>query len=115
MRAASVTCTVGGIWMAPIRPGEPILFPLSGQRPGLHQRTDCLLHKKWVAPFDQQLLERVKTAILAEQRIQQVSGTLRGQRVQAELTVVGFARPAVLVLWPVVHEEQQPGGTKALD
>ena len=43
------------------------------------------------------------------------SARLRRQRVQPELRVVGPAAPGVLILRPVVHEEQEPRGRQALD
>ena len=46
-----------------------------------------------------------------EQRL----GALGGQRVDPELEVVGLAPPGVLVLGPVIDEEQEAGGGQALD
>ena len=43
------------------------------------------------------------------------SDAARRERVEPQLRVVGLATPAVLVLRPVVYQEQQPGYRQALD
>ena len=40
---------------------------------------------------------------------------LRAERVQPQLRVVGLTAPAVLILWPVVDEQQQASHRQALD
>ena len=56
-----------------------------------------------------------RAGVAPEQGVEQLVGVLGGKRVQPELAVVGLAAPAVLVLGPVVDEEQEAGGRQALD
>ena len=64
---------------------------------------------------DQHALERLEAGVGPEQRAEELLGGLRREGVQPELRVVGPAAPGVLILRPVVHEQQQPGGRQALD
>ena len=50
-----------------------------------------------------------------EQGLQELVGARRRQRVKPQLGVVGLAAPAMLVLRPVVDQQQEPGGRQALD
>ena len=72
-----------------------------------HQCADGFFQKKGVTALDKELLERREFRILAEERIQQLPGTLGRERVQSQLAVVRLAAPAVLVLGTVVYEQQQ--------
>ena len=99
------------------RPRQPVGAALAGERPGLDERPHALLQEERVAlrPRDQHALERLEAGVGPEQRAEELLGALRRQGVQPELRVVGPAAPGVLVLRPVVHEQQQPGGRQALD
>ena len=62
------------------------------------------------------LLQRVQTGSRPEQRARAAPSALSaGKRVDPELRVVGLAAPAVLVLRPVVDEQQEAGRGQALD
>src|SRR5215471_15990233 len=90
---------------------------LTDQRTGLHEGSRALLEKERV-PFgalDQQPLDGVEARVVAEQRAEEVARTLRRQRIYPELVVVGLSAPAVRVLRPVVHEQEDAGGWKAVD
>jgi hypothetical protein len=68
-----------------------------------------------LGPLDQHPRERRERAVLAQEGPEQRLGALGGQRVDPELEVVGLAAPGVLVLGPVVDEEQEAGRREALD
>ena len=51
----------------------------------------------------------------AEQGSRSSSALSAGERIDAELAVVGLAAPAVRVLGPVVDEQEDPRGRQALD
>ena len=94
---------------------QPIPAALPLQRLRLHQRPDRLLQEERVPALDEELLERRERGIVAEERIQQLAGALGRERVQPHLAVVRLAAPGVLVLGPVVHEQQQARRAQALD
>ena len=98
-------------------PRQPVGAALAEQGPGLDERPHALLQEERVAlrPRDQHALERIEAGVGPKQRAEELLGGLRRQGVQPELGVVGAAAPGVLILRPVVHEEQQPGGRQALD
>ena len=95
----------------PIRPALP------DEHLGLHEGPHALLQEEGVAlgPLDQHPLERLEGPVLAQQGGEQGLGALGRQRVDPQLEVVGLAAPGVLVLGPVVDEEQDAGGRQALD
>ena len=115
MRAASITWTVAGTWIAWTGCVSRYASALPGQRLRLHQRPHGLLQKERVPALDQELLERRQPGVLAEERVQQLAGALGRQRVQPQLAVGRLAAPGVLVLGPVVHEQQQARRSEALD
>ena len=86
---------------------QPVAAALAHQRLRLHQRPHALLQEERVPALDQELLERLERRVVAEERLQQLAGALGRERIEPELAVVGLAAPAVLVLGPVVHEQQQ--------
>ena len=98
-------------------PGESIgpALPREGVR--LDQRPHALLEEERIAagPGDEDWLERLDGGVGAQQGQEQLAGALGRQRVQTELGVVGLAPPAMLVLRPVVDQEEQPRGRQALD
>src|SRR5437899_954767 len=97
------------------RSRQLIASALSRQRLRLHQRANRLLQEERVPALDQKLLEGWEAGIVAEERVQQFSGTLGRKRVQPQLAVVRLPTPAVLVLGTVVHEQQEARRTQALD
>ena len=86
------------------------------QHPGLHQGAHALLQKEGIAlgARNQELLEGRQAGIVPQQGLQELVSAGRGQRVEPQLRVVGLAAPAVLVLGPVVDQQQQAGGGQAL-
>ena len=90
---------------------------LAGQRFGLHERPDAFLQKEGVPlrPRDQGLLERLEARGAAEQGVQQLARALGRQRVEAQLTIICLAAPAVLVVWTVVDEKQDARSRQPLD
>ena len=109
MRAARIACTVAGTAIVWIGRGQPIARRARRPAPRLDQRPHALLEEERVAlgALDQQPLERRERWGRRRAARPAVLGALRRQRVEAELAVVGLAAPAVLVLGPVVHEQQQ--------
>ena len=59
--------------------------------------------------------ERLQAGVVPEQGVQELVGAQRRQRVQPQLRVIGLAAPAVLILGPVVDEQQELGGGETLD
>ena len=94
---------------------QPVPATLSRQRLRLHQRPDRLLQEERVPAPDQELLQRREPGIVAEERIQQLSGALGRERVQPHLAVGRLAAPGVLVLGTVIHEQQHARRPEALD
>ena len=50
-----------------------------------------------------------KAACVSQQRREQLLRLLRPQRIEPQLGVIGLAAPAVLVLGPVIHQQQEAG------
>jgi len=97
------------------RLNKPIASPFSQQRLRLHEGPDALLQEERVAALAKELLEWSETGIVAEQRVQELPGALHGERVQSHLAVVRLSGPGVLILGPVVHQQQETGSRQALD
>ena len=87
------------------------------QHPGFHQGADALLQKEGIAAGagDQEGCERRQTGVVPQEGLQKFLGTRGGERVEAQLRVVGLAAPAVLVLGAVIDQEQEPRRRQALD
>jgi hypothetical protein len=98
-------------------PHEAIGAALAGEGPGLDERPHALLQEERVAlrPRDQPALERIEAGVGPEQGVEELLRVIVRQGVQPELRVVRATAPGVLILRPVVHEEQQPGGRQAFD
>jgi hypothetical protein len=96
---------------------QPVGPPFTDQRLGFRERPHALLEEQRVAfrPINEGALERVQARVGPEQARQEIVRTLRPQRVDAELSVVRLATPTVVVLGPVVGEQQQPGRRQALN
>jgi hypothetical protein len=97
------------------RAGQPIRAPRAGQRSRLHQRPDALLDEEGVPPLHEQAPQGLHPRVIAQQGAQELPRALRRQRVEPQLAVVGLAPPAVLVLRPVVHQQEQPSRGETLD
>ena len=90
---------------------------LADERPGFHQRPHTLLQKEGIAlsASNQQLGERYQARVVPYKGLQEFIGTGGWQRIKPQLRVGGFTAPGVLILRPVVDQEQEPGGRQALD
>src|SRR5207245_5342208 len=96
--------------------GETVSTHRPDQRLGLHQSPHALLEKERV-PFgalDQRLLERLQVGGVAKKRVEKFIGVLGHERIEAELSVIAFASPPVLVLGTVVDEQQDSCGGDAV-
>jgi hypothetical protein len=60
-------------------------------------------------------LKVLEELVLAQQGVEQLFGAFGRQRVDSQLEVVRLAPPRVLVLGPVVDEEQDAGRRQALN
>jgi hypothetical protein len=60
------------------------------------------------------VLKRLHTGVISQESLQEFFGTLGRQGVEAELHVVGLRAPTVLVLGPVVHQEEHLGRGQAV-
>jgi hypothetical protein len=87
------------------------------ESPRLDQGPYALFQKEGIAfrASNQEGLERPQAGIIAEQGVQELVGTGGRQRVQPQLRVVRLAAPAVLILRPVVDQEQDLRHGQALD
>src|SRR5262249_34109575 len=87
---------------------------ISGESSGLHERSNAFLEEERVAfgAIDQQALERREHCAVTQERLEQLVGVLRTQRVDPELTVVRLADPGVTVLWTIVDEQKHGGRGK---
>ena len=96
---------------------EPVRAALAREHPVVHEAPHALLEEERVAlgPREEEPLEGLEAGVAPEQGLQQRGRTLRRERVQPELAVVGLPAPAVPVLRAVVDEEQEPGRRQALD
>src|SRR5262249_56809978 len=83
----------------------------------LHQGANALFQKEGIAlrASDQELCEWRQADIIPEQRLYELVRTRWRQGVQAKLCIVGLVAPAVLVLWPIIDQEQQPDRRETLD
>ena len=117
MREARMACTVAGTSIAVEGPYQSIGAALPARAPRLDERPHALLEEERVAagPRDEERLQRLDAGVGPSKRQEQLAGALGRQGVQAELGVVALAAPAMLVLRPVVDQQEHPGGGQALD
>ena len=96
---------------------EPVRAALAHEHPVVDEAPHALLEEERIAlgPREEEPLQGLEAGVAPEQRLQQRGRTLRRERVQPELAVVGLPAPAVPVLGTVVDEEQEPGRRQALD
>ena len=87
------------------------------QDPRLDQGAHALFQKEGIAfrARNQQWCERCQTGVVPQQRREERLGAGGRQRVEPELRVVRLAAPAVLVLRPIVDQQQEVGRGQALD
>jgi hypothetical protein len=115
MRAASHAWIVAGTWIvwtgcvSRYRPRSPSSAFVSTSVRTVSSR------KNGFPRLDQELLQRREPGIVAEERIQHLSGALGRERVQPHLAVGRLAAPGVLVLGTVIHEQQHARPPEALD
>jgi hypothetical protein len=64
---------------------------------------------------NQELLEGYQAGIIAQQGVQELVGTGRRQGIEPQLRVIRLAAPAVLILRPIVDQEQQACRWETLD
>ena len=85
--------------------------PRAAEHPGLHQGAHALLQEEGIAlrARNEALDERLEGRVLPEEFVQQFRGT-RGGGVEAELSVVRLAAPAMVIVGTVVDEEQAGWG-----
>ena len=93
------------------RPRSPTSTPVSTRVRTLSSRKKGLPSVRAI----RSRLERLQAGIVPQQRLQELVGARRRQRVEPQLRVVGLAAPAVLVLRAVVDQQQEPGRRQALD
>src|SRR4030095_14611910 len=67
------------------------------------------------SPLDQERREGLDRPVLSKETMEQLDRTLGRKRIEPELRVRDLAAPVVLVLRPVVDEEQEPRRRQALD
>src|SRR5204862_4419752 len=95
--------------------GQAVRAALPDERARFHQPPRALLDEEGIAALDQQALERLQPRVVAQEGMEELDRTLGRERVEAQLAVVGLASPAMLVLGPVVGQEERPGRGQALD
>jgi len=90
---------------------QPIGIRRADEHPCLHQDAHALLQKERVAPGarDQEWLEWPQAKVVPQQRLQEFVRTRWRQWVEPELAVICLTAPAMLVLWPVVDQQQELG------
>ena len=83
---------------------------------GLDEGAGALLEEERVAlcPLDEERLEGGEVGRVTQEGVEQLLGARRGEGVQAHLRVVGPAGPAVVILRPVVDEEEDPRAPQAV-
>ena len=82
---------------------------LAAEHPGLHQGAHAFLQEEGIAlgARNEALDERLQGRVLPEELVQQFLGTRGWERVEAELSVVRLAAPAMVIVGTVVDEEQE--------
>src|SRR5262249_56848989 len=89
---------------------------LAGEGARLYERAHTLLEEEGIAarPLDEELLEGVEAAIVAQERVEERSRAVGLQRVEPNARIGGLGAPAVAVFRAVAHEERDPGPGRAL-
>jgi hypothetical protein len=65
--------------------------------------------------LDNLTLKWSQILVFAEQHGEHLFGSLSAERIESELSVMGPAAPLVVVLRPVVHEQQNAGISNRID
>src|SRR5262249_26106498 len=97
------------------RPRQTKAALLAGERARLHQGPNALLDEKGIAAPDQQSLEGLQRRIVAKEGAQQLTCILWRERIEPQPAVVCLPSPAVVVLGPVVDQQEHPRRRQALD
>src|SRR2546425_8234987 len=115
IRAARTVWMVAGTWMPSMGLVGAIGAAFADQDPGLDERPHALLQEERIAlgPRNQEPREGLELNVGPEQRLEQLAGARRRQRVDPDLRVVCPAAPGMLVFGAGVHEEQEAGDRHA--
>src|SRR5262249_20629020 len=83
----------------------------------LDESPHALLEKERIAlrARDQESAERIEHRIRPEQRVKERLGTLGGQGIDTNLCVERLSAPGMLILGPLVDEDQDACGRQALE
>src|SRR5215467_7881338 len=84
---------------------------------GFHECADALFEEERIAlrALDEHVLERGQIRIVAEEIDEQMTRALHGQRIDAELPIIGLAAPAVVVLGAIARDDEEGRGGQAVD
>ena len=98
-------------------PRQLVGAALTGEGSRLDECPHALFQEEWVTlgPRDEHARERLEAGVGSQQRREEPFGAFGWQGIQPELRVVRTAPPGMLILRPVVHEQQESGGREALD
>jgi hypothetical protein len=90
---------------------------LAHQGSGLHQRPHALLQEEGIAlsTLYQEQDKRAQAGVVPQEGLEEGISARRGQGVQPHLRVIGLAPPAVPVVRPVVHQQEETRCRQALD
>ena len=116
IRSATTFCTVLGIIRSSILKRRSVSSFFAGQNSSFDQRPHAFFGKEGISfsALDQQLFQRCEIRIASEQFRQQFFGVTGLKRVYAELSVIAFIRPFVVVLGPVVDQKHEAGHRDAV-
>jgi len=95
---------------------QPVGAPGAHEHARLHERADALFEEEGrpLRALHEQGLQRPHRRVITEKGVEELVGARRGQRIDAELSVVCLGAPGVLVLRTIVDEEQDARGGEAL-
>src|SRR5436309_281622 len=96
--------------------GQSVGAALTGEGSRLDQRPHALFQEEWVTLGlrDEHARERLEASVGSQQRREEPFGAFGWEGLQPELRVVRTVPPGMLILLPVVHEQQESGGREAL-
>src|SRR5439155_14535075 len=82
--------------------------------PHISRRANSLLDEEGSPAYDQQSFEGLQRRVIAQESSEELARALGRERVEPQLTVVGLVPPAMLVLGPVVDQQEKPGRGQTL-
>ena len=111
MRAARISCTVGGIFNSLIGLVRCVVA-ITHQRAFIEEHLHRLFHEERIALglLDDHALERREFGAIAEQCGEHLVGGFLTQRIEAQLRVVGLAVPLMRILGTIIHQHQDLRG-----